>query len=141
MRGGRLDVVVLALPCTRLGGQHPTPVDVLEVAVGELVVALGVLRLLVVYPQVPLPVLTVAVLLDEPVLLGRRRLVLAPVVPLVEDDTSLRDQLRRVVVASLAQLDCHVLGSFPNWRSGRPVDIHTGLDRPARRRFMFSGPA
>jgi hypothetical protein len=48
-----LDVAVLALPGTRLRRQQPAPVDVLEVAVRELVAALPALVLLVVEPEMP----------------------------------------------------------------------------------------
>jgi hypothetical protein len=48
-----LDVVVLVLGSAHLGGQHRAPVDVLEVAVGELVVSLGLGPALVVAAQVP----------------------------------------------------------------------------------------
>jgi hypothetical protein len=65
-------------------------VDLLEVAVRELVMALRLLALLVVDAEVPLRVLAPAVLLDELVLLRGGRLVLAPVVALVQDDLALR---------------------------------------------------
>jgi hypothetical protein len=48
-----LDVVVLVLGSAHFGGQHRAPVDVLEVAVGELVVSLGLGPVLVVAAQVP----------------------------------------------------------------------------------------
>jgi hypothetical protein len=47
-----LDVVVFALSRARLGGQQPAAVDLLEVAVRELVAALPLRVLLVIHPEV-----------------------------------------------------------------------------------------
>ena len=107
VRGGGLDVVVLALRRARLGGQHAAAVHVLEVAVGELVVPLRVLGRLVVDAEMPLAVLAVAVLFDEPVLLRGRRLVLAPIVAFVEDHVPFPDQLLCVVVCPVAEFHRH----------------------------------
>jgi hypothetical protein len=91
------DVEVLALPGAGLRGQQPAAVDLLEVAVRELVPALPVLVLLVVDPEMPPGVLADPVLLDEVVLLLRRRPVLAPGVTVVDDISARRDQLSCVV--------------------------------------------
>jgi hypothetical protein len=58
-------------------------VDAAEVAVRELVVPLGLLVHLGVDAEVPLPVLTPAVLVEVGILLVSGRCVFAPVVPLV----------------------------------------------------------
>jgi hypothetical protein len=83
---GELDVVVAALAGTGLCGQQATTVDLLEIAVGELVSALGPLRGFVGEPQVPAGVLLEAVVLDVTVLLLARGLVLAPCVTVVGDE-------------------------------------------------------
>src|ERR1700710_2794694 len=88
VRGSGLDVEVLALPRPRLRGQHAAAVDVAEVAVGELVSALGVWIGLVVDPEVPAAVRGVAMLIDVRVLLRGRRLMLAPRVAIVQHDVA-----------------------------------------------------
>jgi hypothetical protein len=60
---GELDVVVAALAGAGLRGQQATTVDLLEIAVGELVSALGPLRGFVVETQMPAGVLLEAVVL------------------------------------------------------------------------------
>jgi hypothetical protein len=63
-------VVVFALPCARLGGQQSAAVDLLEIAVGKLVSTFVVFAFFfVVDAEMPFGVLSVAVLLDEFVLL------------------------------------------------------------------------
>src|SRR4051794_8709670 len=102
-----LDVDVFALTCARLGGEHAAAVDALEVPIRELVVLLCLVARLVVDAEVPLRVLAPSVLREELVLLRGRRLVLAPVVTLVEDDLALRGQLLRVVERLAVEPDSH----------------------------------
>jgi hypothetical protein len=78
-------------------------VHLLEVAVGDLVVALGVRVELVVDAEVPPSVGAHAVFLDEAVLLPGRRPVLAALVPVVEDDLPFLDQGPPMVIAPLVQ--------------------------------------
>src|SRR3954452_16999390 len=85
VRGGGFDVLVLVLGGARLGRQDAATVHGLEVAVGELVATLVVDVLRVVDAEVPARLRPHPVLLDERVLLRGRRLVLAPVVALVQD--------------------------------------------------------
>ena len=66
---GILDVEMLVLARTAFRRQQTAAVDLLEIAVGELVPPLGLLALLIVYAQAPLAVFGVAVPLDERVLL------------------------------------------------------------------------
>src|SRR5215216_3556765 len=101
MRGRVLDVVVFVLSRPALGGEHSTAVDVLEIAVRELVPSFGILPPLVVDPQVPLPELTVPMLLDELVLLLCGRLVLAPRISLVYYDVTFLDEPSSVLECSV----------------------------------------
>src|SRR6266851_5614884 len=91
-----LDVGVLSLRGPHLRGDDSAPIRVLEVAVGKLVPGLVVLGVLVVDTQIPPPVLTKSMLLDELVLLLGGRLVLAPVVPDVEIDVARRSVSSRI---------------------------------------------
>jgi len=43
-----LDVIVLVLTRPAFGSEHATPVDIFEIAIGKLVVSLGILGFLVV---------------------------------------------------------------------------------------------
>jgi hypothetical protein len=67
--------------------------------------ALSLLALLIVRAEVPTRVGVPAVLLDEPVLLRRRGLVLAPIVPTVQNSVPGLDQLLRVVVGGSVEPD------------------------------------
>jgi hypothetical protein len=87
-------------------------VHLLEVAVGDLVVALGVHVELVVDAEVPPSVGAHAVFLDEAVLLPGRRPVLAPLVPVVEDDLPFLDQGPPMVIAPLVQFHGHPVAAF-----------------------------
>src|ERR1700730_4573851 len=85
------DVVVLALSGTGFRRQQPATVDVLKVAVRELVAALPVLVHLVVNPEMPPCILGDPVPLDVVVLLPGRGLVLAPCVTVINYVPVLRD--------------------------------------------------
>src|SRR3954468_5447675 len=78
--------------------------NVHEVAVRKLVSALRLFAFLLIDPEMPLAVLRDAVLFNELILRGGRRLVLAPVVSLVEHCVAGLDQLLRVRVSLLVQL-------------------------------------
>src|SRR5215207_5367522 len=101
MRGSVLDVKVFVLSRPAFCGQHSTAMNVLEIAVGELVPSFGILAPLVVDPQVPLPELTVPVAFDELVLLLGGGLMFAPRVPLVYYDVPFLDQLLSVLECSV----------------------------------------
>ena len=120
--GGELDVGVVALRGPGLGGQHAAAVHVLEVAVGELVAALGLDPALVVDREVPAPVGGVAVRLDVRVLPGRGRLVLAPIVAVVEDHPALGDELLARFRSPVMQLDCR--SDTPRMVTGRSSASH-----------------
>src|SRR5215216_6254564 len=92
--------------------------DLLEVAVRELVVPLGVVVHRVVDPEVPQAVVLPAVLVEVLVLLVGGRLVLAPVVALVGDELTVADQLLRVLESPVVQLDRHLVP--PSRRPGAP---------------------
>src|SRR4051812_9845790 len=104
--------------------------DALEVAVGELVVALGVARGIVVDAQEPLAVLGEAMLLEVPVLVLRRRLLLAPVVPVVENPPALFDQTLSVLFRVSVQPHRHTVTSFVRRR---------GLILPRRMEEVMTG--
>src|SRR6267378_1974622 len=87
-----LDVEVLVLSCSAFRREECTAVDLLEIAVGELVMLLRVRGLRGVHAQVPPTVFTEAVALDERVLLLRGRTMLAPRVAVVPDHPSLGHQ-------------------------------------------------
>src|SRR2546421_3858917 len=86
MRSRILDIEVLALARATLGGEDATTVDALEVAVREFVVRLRLLCFGVVYAQVPLAIFAEAEALDELAFCSRTWLVLAPIIPLVQDE-------------------------------------------------------
>src|SRR4051812_47695181 len=140
--GRKLDVGVLALPGPRLGGEKGAAVDVLEIAVGELVAALVVPVLLVVDAEVPAGVGTHPVLGDEGVLLPGRGLVLAPLVALVADHPGALHQRAGVVVTGLVQTDGHDrrppiglrVATRPTGRSRAARRPATGWCAPAARR-------
>src|SRR5258708_5816975 len=91
--GGRsLDIEMLVLAGAALRREQPAAMGVLEVAVWEPVALLGLLAGLVLDPEVPLPVLAPAVLVDEPVLSLRGWPVLAPGVTFVVDEPPVLDQ-------------------------------------------------
>src|SRR4029079_1272223 len=98
--GGILDVEVLLPGGPDLGGVQAAAVNPLGVAIRELVPGLGVLGRLVVHTEVPVGVLVPAAGLDELVLRFGRRLVLAPVVPLVEHHVALLDLVLRDLLGS-----------------------------------------
>jgi hypothetical protein len=50
---GAFDVIIFVLPGPAFRGNHPTSVDIFEIAVGELVSSFGVFIFLIVYPQMP----------------------------------------------------------------------------------------
>src|ERR1700722_1019827 len=85
---GILDVDMLILAGAAFRRQHATAVDVMEIAIGELIPPLGMFALLFVEAQIPFAVFAIAMLIDELVLIVGSRLVLAPVVPLVEHEPS-----------------------------------------------------
>jgi len=97
LRGGELDVVVVVLARPRLSREDRPAVNLLEVAVRELVARLRLLVGVVVDAEVPATVLGSAVLLDELVLLRRRRLMLAPIVAVVAHGLAVIDELLRVL--------------------------------------------
>src|SRR5258708_304702 len=112
MRGGEFDIVVLVLTGARLDGQNPATMGLVEIAVGKLIVLLGLRLVRIVDAEIPLGVFAVAVRGDKPVLGLRRRLMLAPCVPLVVRRPTLLDQLARVCVGALVQLGRHAAPTF-----------------------------
>ena len=81
--------------------------DILEIAVGKLVMPLGVLKPLVVEPQIPLAVFGKAVAADVFVFLPGGRLMLAPVISLVEYKSSFDDELFGVLICAWVQRHGH----------------------------------
>src|SRR5207253_5479757 len=107
MPGRAANVFVLVLPGPRLGRQNGAAVGVLEVAVGKLVPSFGVFASVALDAQVPLAEGFVTVSVDEFVLLLGRRLMLTPGIAIIGDDFGPLDELLRVLVAVLVQLDRH----------------------------------
>src|SRR5687768_3160039 len=102
----------------------------LEITVREPVPPFGVLGLLVVDPEVPPGVLGEPVLLDVAVLLSCRRLMFAPVVPVVEHVPARLDEGLGVLERLLVQLHRHVLQP-PHLRG--PTRLHRrGWSRGSR---------
>src|SRR5258706_429940 len=102
------DVVVVALRRTGFGGEEAAAMGLLEVAVGELVMRLGIGILVDVDAEIPPRVLLETVLLDEAVLVLGRRLMFAPVVSVVEDELPVVDQSLGVIERRTVELHCHV---------------------------------
>jgi hypothetical protein len=80
------DAVVVILPGTALTGDHRTPVERVEVAVGKQIPALCALGFVRVFAEMPLRELREAVVVDERVFVVGGRRVFTPVVSLVERD-------------------------------------------------------
>src|ERR1700752_3209738 len=81
--------------------------DVFEFAIREFVMPLPVFSILVVYSQEPLAILEEPILFDEFVLDLRRRMVVAPRVPLVVDKLPLLDKSLSVFIAGAVELYGH----------------------------------
>ena len=81
--------------------------DILEIAVGKLVMPLGVLKPLVVEPQIPLAVFGKAVAADVFVFLPGGRLMLAPVISLVEYKSSFVNKLSGMLIGALVKRHGH----------------------------------
>ena len=107
--GRVLDVGLLVPPGPALRREHPAAVHLAEVAVRVFVPGLGVLGRFVIQTEVPIRVFVPAVGLDELVLLLGRRLVLAPVVPLIQRHLALLDLVLRELERALVQLRRHTL--------------------------------
>src|SRR4051812_43551890 len=98
---------MLVLSRSAFRRKHATPMNLFEITVRELVSSLGLFRLCFVDAQVPSPVLFEPVLADILVLLLRRGLVLAPGIPLINDDFSFLNELIGVRIGSFVQFHCH----------------------------------
>src|SRR5688572_16214903 len=107
-------------------------------------------RLLVVHPEMPLRVLAEAVCLDEGVFRCGPRLMLAPVVTLVEYDLAIPDQTLCVVVRRPVQLDRHDRSPFSPCCGDRPrirlarrsraAEAHLDSPRPCPMPTYACGP-
>src|SRR5437879_863225 len=84
VRRSPFNVQVFSLTGSGLGGKHPTSMHLRKVAIRELVVPFHGRLLAFVDPQVPLRVFAHPMLFDERVFLGRRGLVFAPCIAVVE---------------------------------------------------------
>ena len=104
---------------------------VLEITVREPVPALRVLVLALVDAEIPSAILLETVEPNEFVLRRRGRLMLAPCIPLVEDDVSFADQLLRMIERPLIEFDGHGGGPFSR-RSWRPDSALSSYGQSAR---------
>src|ERR1700716_2817394 len=99
-----LDIIVLVLAGSAFCGEHPTAMEFLEIAMGKLVVSLGILGFFVVYSQMPPAVFGKAAEADQFIFLLCRRLVLAPRIAFVEHEFPFPDEffgvLKRASVKS-----------------------------------------
>ena len=87
--------------------------DLLEVAVRELVPGFRVFAFLIVQPQMPLRVLSKSVLADELILLLGRWLVFTPVVPFVPHYLSFVYERFRKLESGVVEFLCHTLLPLP----------------------------
>jgi hypothetical protein len=99
--------------------------DVQEIPVWEFIVSLGRCRLLVIDPRMPSAELGVAAQSDELVLVSRRRLMVAPVVPLIRNKLPLGDQVPGMVECRLVQSHSH------GFVFSRGTEASTANTRPA----------
>ena len=106
MRDRKLDVVILVLSCSTLRRQQGAPVDLLEIAIGKLVVTLRAFGMRGVDAQMPPAILAKTVALDECILFLRGGLVLAPCVAIVDDYESSVDECLRVIKGARIQVEC-----------------------------------
>jgi len=104
VRCSQFDVEVFGLAGAGFGRQHAATMDLMEVAIRELVTTLVVVRQLVVFAQVPLAKLRDAVFPDELIFRRARGLMLAPVVALIEHALPFLDELLGVLERALDQV-------------------------------------
>ena len=149
------NVVVFVLRRPTFRCQKPAPVDVFEVSIGKLVRSFGVVRFLVIDAQVPLRIFAKPVQTNEFIFVFRGRLVFAPIVSLVVDVLSFKDECLGVFKCFSVQLYCHNL-SLSIWlfeeivrpsRHGRSerriqenVDLIVGGRDAARRADRYRPP-
>ena len=95
-----LDVVMPVLAGSAFRSQYATTVNIPEISEGKRVVRLGIFGLLVVDPQKPFAVFGKTVETDIFAFLQGRRLVLAPVIALVEYKSSFIDERFGVLIRS-----------------------------------------
>ena len=103
VRRRAVNVVMFVLASSYLSRQDATTVHTFEVPVGECVAFFCVLGLLVVDTQIPLRVCAEPLVFDERVFLLCRRLMLAPLVALIQRNTPFLDQLLRMLERALVQ--------------------------------------
>src|SRR2546421_6580732 len=129
MGSGQLYVVVLALTGSRFRREHSTAVDLLEISVRELVVSLRLLLLPVVDPQIPPGVGIPPVLLDVLVLLLGCGFMLAPRVPVVDDELSVLDQRLGVIEGRTVELHGHGVDPPPDRRATACTELQESASR------------
>src|SRR5438309_1630393 len=95
-----LDVVMPVLAGPAFRSQHATTVNIPEISEGKRVVRLGMFGPLVIDPQKPFAVFGKTVETDIFAFLLGGRLVLAPVIALVECESSFFDELSGVLIRS-----------------------------------------
>src|SRR5918999_1894431 len=88
MGGGPLNIEVFILSCPAFGRKHPAAVNLFEIAIGELIMLLGLRILLIVDTQMPFAVFTKTMRADEFIFFLCRRLMLAPCIPVVRYERS-----------------------------------------------------
>lgn len=126
MRNGKFDVQVLPLTRSWLCRKHPAPVDVLEIAVGELIPALVVFVWVIIDAEIPAPVFTEAMRLDVRILLLGRGLMLAPGVPVVDHVVSVFEQAAGLIECLL--LHCHLPPDHHGPASSEGLAARAGRD-------------
>ena len=95
-----LDVVMPVLAGSAFRSQYATTVNIPEISEGKRVVRLGIFGPLVVDPQKPFAVFGKTVETDTFAFLQGRRLVLAPVIALVEYESSFIDERFGLLIRS-----------------------------------------
>jgi len=95
------DVKMLVLACPAFCCENPAAVSLFEISVWKLIMSFGILSILVVNCQIPLPIIKEPMLLYELIFLTRRRLVFAPRIPLILYELALVDECLGVLVCAV----------------------------------------
>ena len=139
----QLDVGVLVLTGTPLRGEHPAAMDLFEVPIWELVSALGVPVVFVIYTELPATVFRRTVVVEVLVLLRRRWPVTTPVISFVEDKASQFDQPPRMAVRSRTQSHRHQAPPAKHGRrmllSGNTVSVRVLRRHPGNQWSLGAG--
>ena len=123
MMGGLLNVEVLILPRSAFCGDQAASMNLLKVAIGELVACFAVLAVLFVNAKMPPRVLIITMKENELVLLLPRRLMLAPRVSLIKNILALFDECLRLFECCVVEFHRH------DFRSRCALSIRPGYPK------------